>query len=84
MDFNADNFLPENVAKRQNLTYIPFSYGQRNCIAHKYAIYALKTIVAQLLKKYRFSTTLKMDDLRFGFSITINLKNKHMMSIERR
>ncbi|KAI3415542.1 hypothetical protein GPALN_005148 [Globodera pallida] len=48
--FNPDNFLPENVSKRNAFDYIPFSGGQ------KFAMLQLKLLLAHLLFHFHFST----------------------------
>jgi hypothetical protein len=50
----------------------------------RYAMISLKIMLADLLRNYKFTTTLKMNQLEFGLAISIKLMNKHWVQIERR
>lgn len=82
--FDPDNFLPEKIDERHQCTFVPYSYGSRNCIGHRVAQFNIKIFVAYLIKKYKFSTRLKLQDLRLKFKVTASLINKHMVTIHER
>jgi cytochrome P450 len=81
-EFNPDHFAPE--FKRHAYSFLPFSGGPRICIGYQYAYMSMATAVADLIRHYKFSTDLTLDKLKWDFCITLQLINKHMVSVEKR
>lgn len=83
-EFDPDNFLPERVAQRHPATFIPFSFGRRNCIGLRYAMLSMKTILLRLLQRYKITTDLKYHELRFKSTLTLQLIGEHSVQITER
>ncbi|XP_055308673.1 cytochrome P450 4c3-like [Sitodiplosis mosellana] len=82
--FNPDHFLPEHMSQRHPFAFIPFGAGQRNCIGYRYAMISMKVMLSALLRRYKFTTNLKLSDIDLRFEMVLKLAQKHMVQIERR
>lgn len=45
---------------------------------------AIKTMLSCILRRFKFTTDLKMEEFEMQFQITLKLLNKHIVGIERR
>lgn len=81
--FNPDRFLPENFNGKQQ-SYIPFSVGKRNCIGHRYASISFKIMILKFLKNFKFSTSLKFNQIEFNRQIALKLFGQHLVSVQKR
>lgn len=84
MEYDPDRFLPENTAKRPPYSFIPFVAGPRKCIGMKYAMVSMKITLAHLLRRYKFTTTLQMHEIRFKLSLAMDIVNECPIGVERR
>jgi cytochrome P450 len=83
-DFKPERFKPENFEKIHPYAYLPFSKGPRSCIGSKYAANSLKVVLSHFFRRFKVSTTLKMEELEFEYSINIQLHQGCIVTLEKR
>ncbi|CAG9807506.1 unnamed protein product [Chironomus riparius] len=81
--FNPDRFLPEYFDGKQQY-FIPFSIGRRNCLGYRYAYTSFKVMMVKLLRNFKFTTNLKLNEIKFNRQIALKLMGKHLVMIEKR
>ncbi|XP_019558089.3 cytochrome P450 4c21-like [Aedes albopictus] len=82
--FDPERFSPERSAGRHPFAFLAFSGGSRNCVGARYAMISMKIMLVYLLKRYRFKTKIREEDMRFRFEAILRLDGGHLVQIEKR
>ncbi|XP_030766169.1 probable cytochrome P450 4aa1 [Sitophilus oryzae] len=74
LNYDPERFSSENLKKIPSHGFIPYSAGPRNCIGYKFAYLQMKTILATLIKNYRFKLIPGKENLSFKYRVTLRAK----------
>ncbi len=81
--FIPERFSKENMKKHVPYSFIPFGGGPRQCIGKAFALFEMKIIMAQMLRKFRFKLMNKKP-IHYEPMITLHPKDDILFSLEAR
>lgn len=82
--FDPDRFGPLDIKYRHPYGYIPFGGGRKMCLGQNHAMRLIKVMLVEIVKRYRISTDLDMDDIKFEMGMTLKLKFQSLIKLSPR
>ncbi|KAI7815325.1 cytochrome p450 [Rhyzopertha dominica] len=85
LSFKPERFSRENTGKDDLNAFFPFGGGPRVCIGQKFAVMELKTLLANVVRKYKISTNYKnIDEVKLVCGIITRTLNGTQCTLEER
>ncbi|CAJ0587413.1 unnamed protein product, partial [Mesorhabditis spiculigera] len=54
-EFRPERWDPEEKAKRDPLTFLPFGHGPRNCVGMRVGQFQMRSALVHLIRRFEFS-----------------------------
>lgn len=83
-EFWPERFLPENFDNIHPFAYLPFSGGPRNCVGIKYAWCVTKLVLIYLLRRFKFTTKIRPEEIQTKICIMMKISNKDPVCLQPR
>lgn len=77
---------PRNCIGKRNCNFDLLNHYKYLCkfVGLKYANIVVKMFVCWLVRNYRFTTTLSLEELQYRMSVTLKLDSGHLVSVHKR
>ena len=84
----SNKYLPALILHNMSAWVIPLKLlNSSNCILHigtKFAMLSMKTMLATILREYRFTTEMKMEDIEYDLEVVLRSVNGWKVKIHTR
>ncbi|KAK0087622.1 hypothetical protein PV325_000569 [Microctonus aethiopoides] len=81
--FIPERFSLEDSKVRHPFAFVPFSGGTRSCPGGKFGMSCLKVMIAQLIRKYHFTTTRKFENMKLTAQFSVRSLDGYKISIQK-
>ncbi|CAJ0939662.1 unnamed protein product, partial [Mesorhabditis belari] len=82
--FYPEHFSQEQISQRDPYSFIPFSAGPRNCVGQKFALAEEKSLMATLLRRFKFITMNPEPSNRFLPELILKPSMGFVFNVQRR
>jgi cytochrome P450 len=83
-EFKPERFSAENMKNIHPFAYLPFARGPRACMGISYSMKSMKVVLSYLLRNYKISTAIKMENVKFEFVTVTKVVQGCMVTLDKR